>query len=790
MKCNIWKVLFAFSVLLMFAFAGELAAQPTELTITPVTTSVDVEDDQVTLTVTLTDGTGPVEGETISFTVLNALGAVAPTSDVTDDDGRATTTYDAGTVVGVDTVQALWTDVVSRAELKARTIITIGPGSVTKVSLTPVDTTFVVTDGVTYTAELQDDYDNHVDATVAGQVTFSAPAGQGTFAAASVVDNKIQAVYNTDDTVATDDEIIATLVATGFPDTSYVSTVGAVPATVTLTADDGLVMVSDGDYSEEIEVALTDQYGNVSGIIDPHSTSEDCYEVNFAVSAGGGGFDITGVDKIMVHPTGKDTVDYLSSMTTGVYTITGTSEGIDGTVDVTQYPDEPATIVITPKDAGVPAGADTVFVASASDQYSNHIDMGTYGTTYDYNISFSRIDGSGSLGTRYLEGDSLNWKIRYFSYPYSADTSVIRAYWYSIQDEVTLFSAEPGDLHHFKFYVMFDSSLVSDGDIEKANLLLIEPQDVNNIPIYTYDNDDTIELALTESAAADSQVTWFLPDFSVIPTPTPLPSPMVSLPLQIEIPIDTVVGRTAKIPPGSFIEAIYELEGLYFFGIANQVAETANVTATDTAGHTGTSDGITWLPDTIDAFRVQLEGGVTTINANDTVNVELAAIDAFGNPTAIGLPLNVVLSANSGLIHFPTGATQLMAAAIVLYPTVVVGQTSGLIITAADLANPSTNGSSDPIEVLPAGIADTPVKWNISVKFASGDITYAVPVQSKVTVTAYNKVGMAVGVLADGEKGPGYYQASLKNLNLSSDIYFVVMEGEGFRKAVKTAVVE
>jgi len=774
MKCNIWKVLFAFSVLLMFAFAGELAAQPTELTITPVTTSVDVEDDQVTLTVTLTDGTGPVEGETISFTVLNALGAVAPTSDVTDDDGRATTTYDAGTVVGVDTVQALWTDVVSRAELKARTIITIGPGSVTKVSLTPVDTTFVVTDGVTYTAELQDDYDNHVDATVAGQVTFSAPAGQGTFAAASVVDNKIQAVYNTDDTVATDDEIIATLVATGFPDTSYVSTVGAVPATVTLTADDGLVMVSDGDYSEEIEVALTDQYGNVSGIIDPHSTSEDCYEVNFVVSAGGGGFDITGVDKIMVHPTGIDTVDYLSSMTTGVYTITGTSEGIDGTVDVTQYPDEPATIVLTPKDAGVPAGADTVFVASASDQYSNHIDMGTYGTTYSYNLSFSATSAKGGaagrLGTRYLEGDSLNWKIRYTSYQTAADTAVINASWKGVDDEATLYSAEPGDFDHYKIHVIVDSSDVSDGDYYESNVVRLEAQDANNIRIYTYDNADTVELALTGSAAADSQVQWFMP--------------MPYVAIKFTEP-EGVPGLTAVLPPSAFTEGQSD-----YIGITNQIAETATVTATDTAGNTGTSDGITWLPIAVAAFRVQLEGGVTTINANDTVNVELAAIDAFGNPTAIGLPLNVVLSANSGLIHFPTGATQLMAAAIVLYPTVVVGQTSGLIITAADLANPSTNGSSDPIEVLPAGIADTPVKWNISVKFASGDITYAVPVQSKVTVTAYNKVGMAVGVLADGEKGPGYYQASLKNLNLSSDIYFVVMEGEGFRKAVKTAVVE
>ena len=773
MKCNIWKVLFVFSVLLVFAFTGELAAQPTELTINPVTASVDVEDDEVTLTVTLTDGTSPVEGETIYFSVLNDLGAVDPTSDVTDDDGKASTEYDAGTVIGVDTVQAYWTDVVpgSRAELTARAIITIGPGSVTKVSLTPVDTIFVVTDDVTYTAELQDDYDNHVDATDGAQVTFAGPTGQGTFGAASVVSGNIQAVYTTDDTVTTDEEIVATLVATGFPDTSLVSTIGAAPATVTLAVDDdSLVEVSDGDYSVEIEVRLKDEYGNNSGYIGPYES--DCYEVVFEVSEGGGEFDITGVDKIMVNSSGYGDVDYLSSMTTGVYTVTATSEDASSAVDITHYPDEPATIVVEPGEAGVPAGADTVFEASASDQYSNHIDMGTYGSTYGYNLSFSLIDGDGTLHSRYLEGDSLNWKVRYTSDPYSADTAIIRASYDGVNGEATLYSAEPGAFDHYKIHVIADSSLVSDGVYSSStvNIVRLEAQDENNIRIYTYDNADTVDLALTESAAADSQVHWFIP--------------MMYAAIKYSEP-EGVPGLTAALNPGAFDDGQSD-----DIGITNQIAETANVTATDTAGNTGTSDGITWFPTEVAAFRVQLEGGLTTITANDTVNVELAAIDEFGNPTDTGLPLNVVLSANSGLVQFPTGATQLMTAAIVLHPTVVMGATSGLILTAADFANPSTNGSSGPIEVLPVGIADTPVKWDINVKFGSGDISYAVPVQGKVTLTAFNKVGMAVGVLADGEKGPGYYQASLKNLNLSSDIYFVVMEGEGFSKTVKTTVVE
>jgi hypothetical protein len=355
------------------------------------------------------------------------------------------------------------------------------------------------------------------------------------------------------------------------------------------------------------------------------------------------------------------------------------------------------------------------------------------------------IDGDGSLGSQYLEDDSLNWKVGYTSYEYSADTAVIRASWEGVTDDVTLFSAEPGAFHHYSLEINHghDTAYVSDGAYGPStlNIVRIEAQDENNIRIYTYDNDDTVELALTGSAAADSQVVWFVP---------------MMYAAAIKEGPESVAGLTAVLPPGMFEDG-----QSCDIGIANQVAETAQVTATDSAGNTGTSDGITWLPTEVGAFRVQLEGGVTTINAMDTVNVEVAAIDQFGNPTDLGLPLNVVLSANSGLVQFPTGATQLMAAAIVLYPTVVLGAASGLTITVADLSDPSTYGISDPIEVLPAGIADAPVVWGMSVNLASGSILYQVPVQSSVDIKLYNKVGMEVKDLVNGEKAAGYYSESL-----------------------------
>ena len=49
---------------------------------------------------------------------------------------------------------------------------------------------------------------------------------------------------------------------------------------------------------------------------------------------------------------------------------------------------------------------------------------------------------------------------------------------------------------------------------------------------------------------------------------------------------------------------------------------------------------------------------------------------------------------------------------------------------------------------------------------------------------------MEVGTLLSGNVDPGYYQLSLKSLNLASDVYFVVMKGAGVNKQIKTAVIK
>jgi hypothetical protein len=290
MKCNMWKVILVFSVMLMFAFSGELAAQvPDNLVITPDGATLNLngaQDFQARLT---SSGTG-VNGETIYFYVLDspALGGVDPEDSMTVNGGYAHTTYSALTAAGTDTLVAVWYEPTSRQNLVDTVIITINPGAATSLNVTPGDTVVVVTEDATIVVELLDDYLNHVDATSSTQVTF-ATSGLGTFGTASVNGDNgcIEVAYTTDDSMAMD-VITTELVVNHTRDYDTVRTIGAAPASMVLTAEpDSEVVV--GGYEEELLCSLFDAYGNPSAWADWYKDST--YMVIFTVSEGGGTFD-------------------------------------------------------------------------------------------------------------------------------------------------------------------------------------------------------------------------------------------------------------------------------------------------------------------------------------------------------------------------------------------------------------------------------------------------------------------------------------------------------------------
>jgi len=555
------------------------------------------------------------------------------------------------------------------------------------------------------------------------------------------------------------DIITTELLSNGTEDYDTVNTIGAAPASMTLTAaGDSTLAVSDGSLEIAVYFRLVDEYGNPSVHADFYG--HEVYEVAFAVSEGGGSFDIDTADVETLN--GEGGTDYNSSTVAGVYTITATATSGDAeaTVDITQIPGDPDSLVLAPDSVAIAAGTGIELSAELFDMYSNHINIPSAGwviATTDYGLH-----DEGSISSFGLNAENGTVRIVYRSDPYQADTAhvyvslnlpEIRSQY---QDTVVVFSAEPGNFDHFVINSVFTDTL----DVPEFQWIEMEAQDVNNIHLYTYNNLDTITLTLDESSADTSQVTWI-------------------------IGADTTIGLTAFIPDSSFEN------GYSNFHISNKKAETVTITATDTAGHTGTSPELTWLPIEVVGFTVGLEDGATEMQTGVETNVEVTAIDEFGNATAVGLPRNIVLSANqTGVITFPTGSTQLMQTATALYPTMAEAEADGLIITVADINQPLINGSSYEITVTAGGIEEgIPAVSRVSAKFGSGDVLCEVAEAGEVTVKVYNKVGMEVGTLLSGNVGPGYYQLSLKELNLASDVYFVVMNVAGQQKQAKVGLI-
>ena len=744
---------------------------PQQVTLNPPTASIALEADQ-SLTARVLSGGGGVPGVIVEFDVFPGLdgASLSSSSGITNGTGYAYTTYSAGTEAGTDTVIVTWTDedpVSLRATLVDTTIITVNPGAATSLNVSPTDTTVVVTEDAAIVVELWDDYNNHVDATNPSQVSFST-SGDGSFGTAVVSDGLIEVAYTTDEIIAKD-TITTELLSNHTLDYNYVTTVGAAPASMVLFAEpDSEVVVSELSTEEELECSLFDAYGNKSVYADYYAeTSWDkYYRVYYAVSEGGGDFDS---DSGYVDTFGVDGNDYNSSTTTGVYTITVSSGDAEATVDITQLPSYPDSIAFSlgVDTIGIPAASDTSLTAVLYDEYGNHKPAVADSAI----ITWSVVLGSGSWGTATI-GDDNNWQNVFTAEELTADTAmaVVSIPSFTLRtrryDTLVVISAEPGDLHHFR--ITLENTYVpdvSDGVYSEGtvNTGRVEAQDENYIRIWTYENpDDTVMLTLNGSSADASQVTWFTAGAT-----------------------DTMVGLSAPIMPGSFVE------GVFTGYIANQVAETVTVTATDTAGHTGTSPEMSWQPIGLAAFNVGLEDGETVMYTDEPTNVEVTALDMFGNPTDVGLPINVVLSSNRPNIDLPPGGTQLMETSVDLFPIVAREECTGLIITVAALFEPSINGESYEITVEAGGIEEGPVVSNITANFGSGDILCAVAEAGPVTVKVYNKVGMEVGTLLSGSVDRGYHQLSLKGLNLASDIYFVVMQGPGGEvKKIKTALIE
>ncbi|UCD84039.1 MAG: PKD domain-containing protein [Deltaproteobacteria bacterium] len=156
----------------------EAARLAIELTIDPATISADDSvASTVTITANATGGGNVQEGKEVSFEVtakpIGSLASVDPATDITDNNGEATTTLSAGTVIGEITVNGTAGGVTAEATV---TVTAGTPAGIKAKEVNPISVITCPTTGFTFTAQLVDAFGNNVGQ--AGvSVTFSTDNG-------------------------------------------------------------------------------------------------------------------------------------------------------------------------------------------------------------------------------------------------------------------------------------------------------------------------------------------------------------------------------------------------------------------------------------------------------------------------------------------------------------------------------------------------------------------------------------------------------------------------------------
>jgi hypothetical protein len=168
-----------------------------------------------------------------------------------------------------------------------------------------------------------------------------------------------------------------------------------------------------------------------------------------------------------------------------------------------------------------------------------------------------------------------------------------------------------------------------------------------------------------------------------------------------------------------------------------------------------------------------------TIEFDDTL--ELGAYleeDGFG---VEGEELNFEVITGEGSVNPASSVTNGSGEA---YTEFIAGSTAEIVtveVTWVSINLLDTLSSTVDIEITAGGITERPDVSEISYLFGSEKILCEVADEGEVTVKVLDKLGREAGILLNGKVNHGCYELSLQDLNLPSDIYFVVMQGPGIK---------
>ena len=310
-----------------FSFAG--AGDVRRIEVTPTAANLTVTDVQVFEARALDEFNNTVPGVNFTWSSVGGLGAVVPLSPSGD---RAV--YTAGTLAGAEVLE------VTSSSLRTSAAITIAPGPVDRVDVSPPAASVPVGGTLAFTATATDRFGNSIpNATFSWSVTgvTSTVDATGVFTAGTAIGSgTVVATFGGVEGAASVEVIpggIASLAVT--------------PSPVSATVATSMILRAEG----------YDAYGNAVGGL----------TYNWSASIG----DITRM------PPGGESAVFDAGFLAGSGTVTASSGGVSVTVPVTVWPGPVSWVLVAPGSAAVLVGGAVSFTATATDLFGNAIPNAT-----------------------------------------------------------------------------------------------------------------------------------------------------------------------------------------------------------------------------------------------------------------------------------------------------------------------------------------------------------------------------------------------------------------------------
>ena len=479
--------------------------------------------------------------------------------------------------------------------------ITVNPGALGNVAITPPTVSDTVGTHTAFVIELLDTYGNHIDATSTDQVTITQGSkDQGEWTASlNATTKKIDVNYIAGKKANETDTLFVETVVGNFTDFSVITKVSGPPATMKFLSLGDSVFVAGNLATETLSDTVWDAYGNKS----------NGYKIVFATS--GDGVFPNGLSKDTITTVnGLAQVAFRADSIAGKQTLTASYGSVSASFDVKVWPNVIAKVDLSAENPHLVAGQTTNLTLKAYDAYGvggagnhtiatdpNFVNVPDIQKIFAFQDTSGKHVGRGKLGT-VDTSDVGDFYVPFTAWDGGSDRAVVIGTLNAVRDTLILVSNPNADLASIKFSALAKKSLATEDSLK----FTITFYDTNEVVKHNYDGD--VEVVLNGTDASDSQLLWSFKTAKQTVKNSTLGSTFVC---------DSVVGGTFDIQ------------------LKDRLAESGlTLTVKDVAtGITATSDTFKFVPSNVAKLKIDIDEDI--VYANVPFHFTVTPQDRFDN---------------------------------------------------------------------------------------------------------------------------------------------------------------